>query len=241
MQDSSSDSSRPPSINREGFWTPGRIVLTLIGVALISAFGLSSCNSTERNTNQPGAGVARSGGPANASSPGSSSNNPPPNNPPPAAFVSLPQQVRDTKVETLEGESLKLSDYANKVIIVNIWATWCGPCRLEMPELVKMDNEFKSRGLVVLGLATKYNESNDPEHVKEFVRSQKVTYKIIWDDGTLAAPLIEPVGARSVIPQSFVIARDGRIVKHFQGFSPLSTPQLMRVAVEEALNDKSKA
>ena len=77
--------------------------------------------------------------------------------------------------------------------------------------------------------------------MKEFVRSQKVTYKIIWDDGTLAAPLVEAVGARSVIPQSFVIARDGRIVKHFQGFSPLSTPQLMRAAVEEALNDKGKA
>src|SRR5256886_12106015 len=239
MRDSSNDSSTPPSINREGFWTPGRIVLTLIGVGLISAFGLSSCNSTERNTNQPG--VARSGSPANPSSPASPATNPPANNPPPAAFVSLPQQVRDTKVETLEGESLKLSDYTNKVIIVNIWATWCGPCRLEMPELVKMDNEFKSRGLVVLGLATKYNESNDPEHVKEFVRSQKVTYKIIWDDGTLAAPLVEAVGARSVNSQRFVIPRDGRVFKNFQGFSPLSTPHVKSAALEEAFNDKGKA
>src|SRR5260370_30218367 len=125
MQDSSSDSSKPPSINREGFWTPGRIVLTLIGVALISAFVLSSCNSTERsNTNQPGPGVARSSNPANASSLGSPSNNPPPNNPPPTAFVSLPQQVRDTKVETLAGESLKLSGYANTVVVGKIWPTW---------------------------------------------------------------------------------------------------------------------
>ena len=100
MQDSSSDSSIPPSIKTKGFWTPGRIVLSLIGVALISALGLSSCNSTERNTNQPGAGVARSGSPANASSPASPSNNPPPNNPPPAAFVSLPQQVRDYQPPT---------------------------------------------------------------------------------------------------------------------------------------------
>src|SRR6266568_657611 len=239
MQDSSSDSSTPGSINVKGFWTPGRIVLTLIGVALISAFGLSSCNSTERNTNQPG--IARSGSPANASSPASSSNNPPPNNPPPTAFVSLPQQVRDTKVETLEGESLRLSDYANKVIIVNIWATWCGPCRLEMPELVKMNTEYQSRGLVVLGLATKYNEHNDPTHVKDFVRSQNVSYKIVWDNGTLAAPLVDLVSGASVIPQSFVISRDGRIVRHFQGFNPFSTPQLMRQAIEDALNEKGKA
>jgi len=239
MQYSSSDSSRTPSIKGKGFWTAGRIVLSLIGVALISALGLSSCNSTEKGNNNGSTGVATSSSPANPTSP--RSNPPAPNNPPPAAFVSLSQEVRDTKVETLEGGSLKLSDYANKVIIVNIWATWCGPCRLEMPELVKMNTEYQSRGLVVLGLATKYNEHNDPEHVKEFVRSQKVTYKIIWDDGSLAAPLFDAVRAQSVIPQSFVISRDGRIVKHFQGFNPLSTPQLMRAAVEEALNDKGKA
>jgi hypothetical protein len=68
-----------------------------------------------------------------------------------------------------------------------------------------------------------------------------VPYKIIWDDGTLAQPLVQLVGGRSVIPQSFVIARDGRIVKHFTGYSELSTPQLMRQAIEEALNDKGKA
>jgi thiol-disulfide isomerase/thioredoxin len=126
-------------------------------------------------------------------------------------------------------------------MIVNIWATWCGPCRQEMPELVKISNEYKSRGVVVLGLATSYNEHNDQAHVKEFVKAQNVPYKIIWDDGTLAGPLVQLVAGKSVIPQSFVISRDGRIVKHFQGFNPNSTPQLMRQAVEEALNDKGKA
>ena len=61
------------------------------------------------------------------------------------------------------------------------------------------------------------------------------------DDGKLAAPLVQAVQGKSVIPQSFVISRDGRIVKHFSGFSPYSTPQLMRQAIEDALNDKSKA
>jgi peroxiredoxin len=110
-----------------------------------------------------------------------------------------------------------------------------------MPELVKISNEYKSRGLVVLGLATTYNEHNDQAHVKEYVRTQNVPYKIIWDDGTLAAPLVQMVQGQSVIPQSFVISRDGRIVKHFTGFRPYSDPQLMRLAIEEALNDKGKA
>jgi thiol-disulfide isomerase/thioredoxin len=212
---------------RKSFWTTGRIILTVAGVGLISALGLSSCNSNEVTTNNA---------PANRVV-----NAPTTNAPPPAASLSLPQQLRDTKVQTLDGGSLKLSDFADKVLIVNIWATWCGPCRQEMPELVKISNEYKTRGLVVLGLATTYNEHNDQAHVKEYIRAQNVPYQIVWDDGTLSAPLVQMVQAQSVIPQSFVISRDGRIVKHFTGYNPYSTPQLMRQAIEEALNDKGKA
>jgi thiol-disulfide isomerase/thioredoxin len=219
--------SSPEPIGRKSFWTTGRVVLTVAGLGLISALGLSSCNSNEVTTNNA---------PANRVA-----NAPKTNAPPPTATVSLPQQLRDTKVQTLDGGSLKLSDFADKVLIVNIWATWCGPCRQEMPELVKISNEYKTRGLVVLGLATTYNEHNDQAHVKEYIRTQNVPYQIVWDDGTLSAPLVQMVQAQSVIPQSFVISRDGRIVKHFTGFNPYSTPQLMRQAIEEALNDKGKA
>jgi thiol-disulfide isomerase/thioredoxin len=154
--------------------------------------------------------------------------------------VALPAQLRETSVQTLDGDSLKLSDFSDKVVVLNIWATWCGPCRMEMPELVKMSNEYKARGLVVLGLATTYNEHNDQQKVKDYVKNQSVPYPIIWDDGTLAGPLVEAVQGRSVIPQSFVISRDGNIVKHFTGFNVSQTPQLMRQAIEQALGDKGK-
>jgi len=217
---------------KKRFWTPGRIVITLVAVGLISAFGLSSCNSNETPvTNAPTNRVVITSAPTNRAD----------TTAPPAASVALPAGVRDTKLKTLNGDSFKLSDYSNKVVVVNMWATWCGPCRQEIPELVKMSNEFKSRGLVVLGLATTYNEQNEPDHVKEFVKTQNIPYQIVWDDGTLAAPLVQAMHGRSVIPQSFVISRDGRIVKYFSGFSPYSTPQLMRQAIEDALNDKSKA
>src|SRR5438552_10126897 len=142
----------------ESFWTPGRVLISLIVLGLIIAYGWSRWESKK---------VATNNGPANRAA-----TVPPAANNPPPAFVSLPQDLRDTKLQTLDGESLKLADFADKVMIVNIWATWCGPCRLEMPELVKFDNEYRSRGLVVLGLATSYNERNDPTHVKEYVRSQ---------------------------------------------------------------------
>ena len=214
------------------FWTPGRIVITLVAVGLISAFGLSSCNSNETPaTNAPTNRVVITSAPANRAN----------TTAPPVTSVAVPANVRDATFKTLDGNSAKLSDYSNKVVVVNMWATWCGPCRQEIPELVKMSSEYKSRGLVVLGLATTYNEQNDPSRVKEFVKTQNIPYQIVWDDGTLAAPLVQAVQGRSVIPQSFVISRDGRIVKHFSGFSPYSTPLLMRQAIEDALNDKSKA
>lgn len=227
---SSAKSSRQTTPMKKRFWTPLRVVLTLIVVGLSGALGLSSCNSNEvSKSNAPSNSVTVTSAPANRA-----------NNVPPPASVALPGDVRETRFKTLEGESLRLSDYANKVVVVNLWATWCGPCRMEIPELIKMSNEYKSRGLVVLGLATTYNEQNDPQRAKDYVKAQNIPYKIIWDDGTLAAPLVQAVQGRSVIPQSFVISRDGRIVKHFSGFNINSTPTFMRLAIEDALNDKAK-
>jgi thiol-disulfide isomerase/thioredoxin len=217
---------------RTGFWPAVAIFL----ICTSGGFGLAGCNSGDQ-TSGSGSSVVSSS-PATNTNPARSTA---PSRIVPAGPVALSQEIRETKVKTLDGGSLKLSDYDNKVVVVNIWATWCGPCRQEMPDLVKLNQEYKSRGLVVLGLATTYNERDDPEHVKQFIKAQNVTYKILWDDGALAGPLVESVNGRSVIPQSFVISRDGKIVKHFSGFNALSTPTLMRQAVEEALNDKSKA
>ena len=217
---------------RTQFWPAWAIFL----ICAAASLGLSGCNSTDQPGGN-GAGVA-------SSSPAANTNPARPNTTTriiPNGPVVLSSEIRDTKVKTLDGGSLKLSDYNDKVVVVNIWATWCGPCRQEMPDLVKLNQEYKSRGLIVLGLATTYNERDDPEHVKQFIKAQNVDYKILWDDGTLANPLVQSVNGRSVIPQSFVISRDGKIVKHFSGFNALSTPTLMRQAVEEALNDKSKA
>jgi thiol-disulfide isomerase/thioredoxin len=224
---SEKDSAGEPK--KESFWTGGRVAITVIVAGLIIWYAIARYGSNEAPTQpvQVNANVAtRTQPPVNAA---------------PPAFVAIPQQLRDTSVQTLDGGSVKLSDFADKVIVLNMWATWCGPCRMEMPELIKMSNEYKSQGLVVLGLATTYNEQDDPQRVKDYVKQQNIPYKIIWDDGTLSGPLVQAVQGRSVIPQSFVISRDGRIVKHFTGFNASSTPVQMRQVIEEELNNKGKA
>jgi thiol-disulfide isomerase/thioredoxin len=208
---------------KESFWTGGRVAITVIVAGLIIWYGVARRGSTN---------VAPTSGVSTTTSKPPLGNNPGG----PAAFVAVPAALRDATLQTLDGKSLKLSDYADKVVVLNMWATWCGPCRMEMPELIKMSNEYKSRGLVVLGLTTTYNEQQGGQQgVKDYVREHNVPYQIIWDDGSLAIPLVQAVQGRSVIPQSFVISRDGKIVKHFSGFNVYSTPQLMRQAIEDAL------
>ena len=224
-----SQSSAPDAKVKDSFWTPGRIAITLIALALIVWYGIAEWGS--KGTQTAGVTVAKTApktAPAITAAPA-------------PLVVPLSDELRNTALTTLDGRSLKLSDFADKVVVLNIWATWCGPCRLEMPELVRVSNDYKDRGVVVLGLATSYNEHNDQQHVKDYIKAQNVPYQIIWDDGTLAGPLVEAVQGRSVIPQSFVISRDGKIVKHFQGFNISQTPLLMRQAIEDALNDKGKA
>src|SRR5947207_476261 len=109
----------------------------------------------------------------------------------------LPKAVRQTTFRTVDGKPLRLSDFSDKVVVINIWATWCGPCRLEMPRLSQMHKEYKSRGVVILGLAMTYNESNDVKRVKDYLRILKIKYKSIWDDGALAVPLVESVHGRT--------------------------------------------
>ncbi len=126
------------SVTKVRFWTPGRIVISLVAIGLVSAVGLSSCNSNETpvaNANTPANRIVITSAPTNRS------NTTAPTNAPPVASVALPADVRETKLKTLPGDSLKLSDYSNKVIVVNTWATRCGPCRQEIPDLVKMSNE----------------------------------------------------------------------------------------------------
>jgi thiol-disulfide isomerase/thioredoxin len=224
---SEKDSTAEPE--KESFWTGGRVAITVIVAGLIIWYGIARYGSNQEPapTVQVNANVA--------------TRTQPPVNSAPPAFVPIPQEVRDTAVETIDGGSLKLSDFSDKVVVLNMWATWCGPCRMEMPELIKMSNEYKSQGLVVLGLATTYNEQDDPQRVKDYVKQQNIPYRIIWDDGKLSGPLMQAVQGRSVIPQSFVISRDGKIVKHFTGFNASSTPVLMRQVIEEELSNKGKA
>jgi thiol-disulfide isomerase/thioredoxin len=214
-------------------WTPARLASTIFVLSLLAAFGASSCNSgDESRTNPSSPSVATNSGTA----PGSSAA-PPPKAVPPSrpTVVMLPASVTDAEMKAVSGAPIKLSKYAGKVLIINLWATWCGPCRLEIPELVKLHKEYRAQGLEVIGLSTETPEESS-DKVKRFVQDFDVSYRIGWASYEVAVALMQGTDS---IPQSFVIGRDGRVVKRFVGFSPTATPPAIKLAVEEALNTKA--
>lgn len=147
----------------------------------------------------------------------------------------LPDTVMNTELTALDGSTFKLADYQGKVVLVNLWATWCGPCRSEIPNLVKIKQEFRARGLEVIGL-TNEDPLTYAENVRDFVDDYRITYKIGWIDQSFALALMQGQ-VRNNIPQSFVISRDGRVVKRFIGFNSKETPPRMHQALEEALDE----
>ena len=126
-------------------WTPARLAFTFVVLSLLATLGISSCNSSdERRAEQIPAGSAT---PARGQAP-------PQRAAAPAALTTLPASINDAELKAVSGAPIKLSNYAGKVLVVNLWATWCGPCRLEIPELVKLHKEFRSEGLEIVGLST---------------------------------------------------------------------------------------
>jgi peroxiredoxin len=105
---------------------------------------------------------------------------------------------------------------------------------METPELVKLNKEFRDRGVEMIGLSTEDPDASS-QSVSDFVREYKVDYQIGWATREVALGLMQ---GRTNIPQSFIIARDGRIVRRFIGFSPSSTPVQLRQALEQALVEK---
>lgn len=234
----------PHASSRKSFWTPARLVLSLTTFALLSTLTATSCShstnetySNAANTNSPAA-VSSNNGSA-AEKPTASGNG----SVAPAragARDPMPPSVRDAELRMLDGKPVKLSDYAGKVVVLNFWATWCGPCRQETPHLVELSNEFKKRDVEFVGLSVEDPESS-ADAVKSFASAQKIPYKVGWAAEDFALQFVMQGGAQGSIPQSFVITRDGRLLKHFTGFSPVSTPAQLHQAIEQALEDDGDA
>jgi peroxiredoxin len=102
---------------------------------------------------------------------------------------------------------VNLAEYKGKVVIVNFWATWCGPCKIEIPDFVKLYEEYKDKGLVIVGISI----DDGPEQLQAFIKEYNMNYPVLQ-----MKPEVEDAwGPFYGYPTSFVVARDGSIcTKH---------------------------
>jgi peroxiredoxin len=107
------------------------------------------------------------------------------------------------KLSDLKGKSWSMEDLRGKVVLVNFWATWCPPCRKEMPDLDVLYKKLQDQGLVILAIS-----DEDPGKVKTFLATNEVTYPILLDPGGKVHTLFHVDG----IPKSFVYDRKGKLV-----------------------------
>lgn len=113
-------------------------------------------------------------------------------------------------LKDLTGKIIKLSDFKGKVVLLNFWATWCVPCAAEIPELIKWQNEYKSRGLQVIGIT--YPPTSAAK-VRRFARRNKINYPVLF--GFKATKeLFEP---SDTLPMTIIIGRKGNIVDRIEG------------------------
>ena len=121
----------------------------------------------------------------------------------------------DFELQDLSGKPVKLSDYRGKIVLVNFWATWCGPCRFEIPVFVKLKQQYQKRGFEVIGISM---DEGSQEEVAEFARQYEINYPVVI--GAFAK--LDAFGTIKALPTSFVIDRDGRIHSRHQGLLGLN-------------------
>jgi cytochrome c biogenesis protein CcmG/thiol:disulfide interchange protein DsbE len=102
------------------------------------------------------------------------------------------------------GRAVHLSDYRGKVVLLNFWATWCGPCRIEIPWFKDFEQQYKDRGFAVLGVAM---DDDGWEAVKPYIERMRLNYRVLLGDAMVS----ESYGGVDSLPTTFVIDREGRV------------------------------
>ena len=113
------------------------------------------------------------------------------------------QLAPDFTLKDSSGASLKLSDLRGKVVLLNFWATWCGPCAVEIPWFIEFEQQYKSRGLEVVGVSM---DDEGWAAVKPFVASHKMNYRVLLGNDTVS----QLYGGVEALPTTFIIDRNGK-------------------------------
>jgi peroxiredoxin len=113
-------------------------------------------------------------------------------------------------LKSIDGKTVSLADYRGKAVLINFWATWCGPCKFEIPWLVELQKKYADQGFTVIGIS----EDDGPvSNVEKFAAKMGMNYPVVMGDEKVA----KAYGGIAFLPASFYIGRDGRVVTEVGG------------------------
>jgi thiol-disulfide isomerase/thioredoxin len=144
--------------------------------------------------------------------------------------------LRDFDVQMLDAPAVKVSQLtaSNKVLVFDFWATWCGPCRLEIPHLVELQRDYRDKGVEVIGLSIE-DPKIHADLVRNFAKEMNINYQLGFASDEMFSTFTAGSGS---IPQTLIFDRNGRLVKHIRGIP--RQPGLIRTWLRESV-DKALA
>jgi peroxiredoxin len=116
----------------------------------------------------------------------------------------------DFTLQDSNGATVSLADYRGKVVLLNFWATWCGPCKIEIPWFMEFEQQYKNKGFEVLGVSM---DDDGWEAVKPYITEKKMNYRVVLGNDSVA----KDYGGIDALPTTFVINQDGKIVASHVG------------------------
>jgi len=119
----------------------------------------------------------------------------------------------DFTLTALNDSIYKLSELEGKVVLINFWATWCGPCRMEIPEFNELYNSYHEKGLEILGISI----SDNKKQLKNFTKSFAVDYHLLYGNTREMNEILREYGGVYAVPSSFLIDYQGKIVWKYPG------------------------
>ena len=149
----------------------------------------------------------------------------------PSGLLFLPENLRERQIKSLNSGSFRFADFHGKVVVINLWASWCGPCRMEVPEYEKVRKAYAGRDVEFIGLTTE-DPRTSSNRVNKFLREISFGFRLGWADRETARTLMNGRGA---IPQTIVIDADGRVVNHWTGYSPGQSGNKLKQTIDHAL------
>jgi thiol-disulfide isomerase/thioredoxin len=108
------------------------------------------------------------------------------------------------ELKDVDGKPVNFSQFKGKVVVLDFWATWCGPCRSEIPGYVKLEEKYKDKGLVIIGVSL---DQEGPEVVKKFIGEFHMNYQVVMGEDAV----VQAFGGVDGIPTTFIIDRTGKI------------------------------